>query len=40
LTEDFTMPPMLSSVRRETFYRYVRARDTYVAYAKRTYRIP
>ena len=40
LTEDFTMPPMLSSVRRETLWRYVRARDTYVAYSTRTHRLP
>ena len=40
LTEDFTMPPMLSSVRRETLYRFVRARDTYLAYATTTHRVP
>lgn len=40
LTEEFTMPPMLSAVRRETLYRYVRGRDTYVVYATNTHRMP
>lgn len=40
LVEQFSMPPMLSSVRRETLYRHVRTRDVYVAYATRTHRVP
>jgi hypothetical protein len=40
LIEQFSMPPKLSSVHRETLYRHVRARDVYVAYATRTHRVP
>jgi hypothetical protein len=40
LTEQFSMPPMLSALHRETLYRHVRARDAYVAYAARTHRVP
>ena len=40
LTEDFQMPPMLSSLQRETLFRYDVARDRYVAYATQTNRVP
>jgi hypothetical protein len=40
LIETFQFEPMLSATQRETLYRYVRARDAYVAYATHTYRVP
>jgi hypothetical protein len=40
VTELFQIPPMLSSIHRESLYRYVRARDGYVLYETNTHRVP
>jgi hypothetical protein len=40
VTELFQTPPMLSSIHRETLYRYVRRGDTYVVYATNIHRVP
>lgn len=40
LVEQYTLGPMLSSLRRETRYRYVRPRDRYERYATSVTRVP
>jgi hypothetical protein len=40
VTELFQTPPMLSSIHRETLYRYARVGDGYVPYATNTHRVP